>query len=248
LIAEKMHKHIELKNLFRKWDVIKQCLPILHIEEHDIKPKKPFYCVIPGHAKKKNTKSACILPPIKKNHVFVYADFHSSPPKNFFLPEVYMMQKYHERNIPVPKKVNKPEFTIWAMRLLVDAGILIPYPINAPRLPMDAPQHIKQMYEGFLLLLSIRWLYDKHVPAPFAWNFGKVWCDVSHRQMAEAFKWLLGKGYLIKKQDYSCPGRGKKVGLFLPGTKELVEERREHAQKTPILLNQKGEKPCEFYV
>ena len=163
-----------------------------------------FSCVLPGHEESKPSAS------IYKSDtgLYIYRDWHNKGGKEiFFLPEVYAAIRYKK-----VVELGKPEFTTWAIRLLVDLGFISQYPIKKKPLPKDVKPTVKKVYEGFCLLLGCKWLYSPGEPTPFSWRFAKSWCGVGERQAGEAIKYLLKHGYIkiVSKERF----RGRETALF----------------------------------
>jgi hypothetical protein len=49
-------------------------------------------------------------------------------------------------------RLRGPSVATWQLRLLVEAGILQPYPVSARPLPSDVRPAVRTVYDGFLLL------------------------------------------------------------------------------------------------
>ena len=163
-----------------------------------------FSCVLPGH--EESNPSASIYK--SDTGLYIYRDWHNKGGKEiFFLPEVYAAIHYKK-----VVELGKPEFTTWAIRLLVDLGFISQYPIKKKPLPKDVKPTVKKVYEGFCLLLGCKWLYSPGEPTPFSWRFARSWCGVGERQAGEAIKYLLKHGYIkiVSKERF----RGRETALF----------------------------------
>jgi hypothetical protein len=68
----------------------------------------------------------------------------------------------------------KPEMAVWQLRLLLAAGVLLPYPVHAATLPLKTPRHIRRVYDGWLDLLRTKWLHTPGEATAFTWAFAKV--------------------------------------------------------------------------
>jgi len=109
------------------------------------------------------------------------------------------------------RHLHGPELATWKLRLLVDARLLPPAPVEAPPLPADAPHFVRQVYAGFLRLLSVKWLHTPGAPSPFTWKFAARWCNVAERQAGAAIRELLRLGVV------RIVGMHERTALFLPG-------------------------------
>jgi hypothetical protein len=99
----------------------------------------------------------------------------------------------------------------WQLRLLVEAGLLEPYPVPARSLPPTVRPAIRRVYAGFLFLRACKWWHTPQAPAPFTWRFAAAWCGLGERHVREAMPWLLAHGWLRQV------GRHRNMALFLPG-------------------------------
>ena len=163
-----------------------------------------FNCILPGHEEKSGSAS------IYKSDtgLYVYRDWHKRDGKEiYFLPEVFAAIHYGK-----VVDLGKAEFSTWAIRLLVDLGLISPYPVNRKPLPKEVTPTVKKVYEGFCHLLGCKWLYSPGEPTPFSWRFAKAWCGVSERKAGEAIKYLLKHGYIriVKKERL----KGREMVLF----------------------------------
>lgn len=163
-----------------------------------------FKCILPGHEEDKGSAS------IYKSDtgLYVYRDWHKRDGKEiYFLPEVFAAIHYGK-----VVDLGKVEFSTWAIRLLVDLGLISPYPVNRKPLPEEVTPTVKKVYEGFCHLLGCKWLYSHGEPTPFSWRFAKAWCGVSERKAGEAIKYLLKHGYIriVKKERL----KGREMVLF----------------------------------
>jgi hypothetical protein len=107
-------------------------------------------------------------------------------------------------------RLRGPSVATWQLRLLVEAGLLEPYPVPARPLPLAALPAVRHVYEGFLLLLACKWWHTPEAPSPFSWCFAAAWCGLGERQVVEAMQWLLAQGLLRQV------GRHRNMALFLP--------------------------------
>jgi hypothetical protein len=107
-----------------------------------------------------------------------------------------------------------PSLATWQLRLLVEAGVLQPYPVPAHALPTRVRPTIRKVYEGFLFLLACKWWHTPHAVTTFTWRFAAAWCGVGTRQAGEAMHWLLAHGFVRQVGRYKGPVR--ETALFLP--------------------------------
>ena len=187
----------KIKNWYRSEDVVRALMNNLNLEGKKI--GQSFNCILPGHQEEKPSASFYQA----DNGTYVYHDFHGVDQEQFLmLPEVYASMHY-KKVVTLDKKkgltdttISTPEFSVWAIRLLVDLGFISPYEITIKELPKGIKPTIQKVYDGFIKLLGCKWLYSPGEPSPFSWRFAKVWCGVSERKTGEAIRWLIANNYL----------------------------------------------------
>jgi hypothetical protein len=103
-----------------------------------------------------------------------------------------------------------PSMASWFLRLLVEAGLYRLMAVLARRSPQTVRPAVRKVYEGFLLLLSCKWLRTPGAPTPFSWRFADDWCRLSEPHASESLQWLLGEGYIHQV------GKHRGTTLFLP--------------------------------
>jgi hypothetical protein len=110
------------------------------------------------------------------------------------------------------KAYGKVTFVVWAVRLLVDAGIVKPAIVLLPPCP-KLRNSVKQYYAGVELLYQVRWAYQPHYGNPFAMGrvFMSAWCGLTEQQAKDAIKDLLKAGVIHTAGQH---GRSR---LFAPG-------------------------------
>lgn len=129
---------------FSQESVVKKILPLLGLGEVEIGEK--FHCVLHPEGR----ASASILRPEKEGDPYMYMDFHEREPGHqaFPLPLVYYYVKRGKPGERI-KRLPKPTFLVWALRLLRDAGVIEGVRVDAPRLPDHAKVSVRRVYEGF---------------------------------------------------------------------------------------------------
>ena len=158
----------------------------------DVEVGKRFVCRLPGHSDMRtgarlywNVKSELASMTLK------YCDNHYESGEFWYsLPDVFASCNYGE-----VRRLSGVETTVWQLRLLIAAAVLLPYPVRAKSLPSDVPRHIKQLYNGFLDLLRAKWLHTPGEPTPFTWRFAAAWCGMhSAGSIVKGMQWLLKRG------------------------------------------------------
>jgi hypothetical protein len=110
-------------------------------------------------------------------------------------------------------KGRKVEHMAWRYRLLCEVGARVPVSIPHRTLPDDVKPVVRAVFEGFLLLLGIKWLAWPDSATTFSWRFGAAWCGVTQYAVGESMKWLLKGGY-IKETGAHTGKYGVKVAVF----------------------------------
>jgi hypothetical protein len=87
-----------------------------------------------------------------------------------------------------------PERSMWKRRLVFEADLFEPAPVTVEADP--PPEQLKAVWDGFLLLLALRWVTDPGGPAPFTVRFAAAWCGVSTRQAHEQLAELARRRFL----------------------------------------------------
>lgn len=175
---------------------------------------KKFVCVMPGHPQEH--KGAVLYwndTGDHASHTLKYADDHYDVgPRFYTLSEVFAA-----RNYGVSRRLHASELVVWQLRLLVAAGVILPYPVKARPLPDDVPRHVKRLYHGIVELFACRWLHTLGDPTPFTRDFAQAWCGIrSVDQIWQAMRWLQRSGYL-RLVGYHRPKAGRKTALYQLG-------------------------------
>lgn len=146
---------------------------------------------------------------------FVYRSFRLSTESEheqfFHLQDVYasLVTGRVQRNERPGGKAS-PSVATWALRLLVDAGVIAPAKVRHRRLSQDAPEAARTAYHGFLKLLGCKWLHSAGEASPYTWRFCSDWTGLSEWDAKAGIYWLLENGYLYTVSKY------KRTRLYLP--------------------------------
>jgi Bifunctional DNA primase/polymerase, N-terminal len=191
-----------LRLLFQRPDLALACAAVLGVPTDRV--GHAFLCVLPGHEEAHPSASLHWDP---KTGTLQYRDWHTRSGVAWYtLPDVRASLAYGRA-----VRLRGPSVATWQLRLLVEAGILAPYPVSARPLPAAVQPAIRLVYEGFLLLLGCKWWHTPEAPAPFSRRFAAAWCGLGERHVGEAMHWLLAQGWLRQV------GRYRGLALFLPG-------------------------------
>jgi hypothetical protein len=164
---------------------------------------RPFPCLL--HAETR--PSAALWRASETGHL-LYRDFHAEKHGgSAWLPLSRVRAELAGRRGPL----HGPELAVWRLRLGVEAGIFDAVDLETPAPPSDLSVQAVKVLGGFLHLLSVRWIREPDVPAPFAVDFASAWCGVGRRQAHEGFREIRNRGLVrLAGRD----GRG--TSLWLP--------------------------------
>ena len=208
-----------VKSLYGQEWVIRKILPLLGLGH--VKIGEKFRCVL----HEEEHPSAAVMRPEQPGDPYMYVDFHERENRRgFALPLVYYRLKTGKEGEAV-EWLPAPSFLVWSLRLLRDAGVIEPVKLEAARLPDDASEAVRRVYEGFRNLLSLKFLVDANDPSPYTWRFAQEWVGLSRRGVEKAMGWLLSHGYIRFVKYYHGEGLTGKIMLFLLGTRQLIRRR-----------------------
>ena len=191
-----------LRLLFQRPDLALACAAVLGVPTDRV--GHAFLCVLPGHDEAHPSASLHWDP---KTGTLQYRDWHARSGIQWYtLPDFRASLAYGQA-----VRLRGPSLATWQLRLLIEAGLLAPYPVSARPLLSAVRPAIRQVYDGFLLLLGGKWWHTPRAPTPFAWGFAAAWCGLEEQQVGEAMHWLLAQGWLRQV------GRYRQMALFLPG-------------------------------
>jgi hypothetical protein len=190
-----------LRLLFQHPDFALACAAVLGVPTERV--GSGFLCVLPGHEEAHPSASLHWDP---KTGAVQYRDWHARSGVAWYtLPDVRASLVYGRA-----VRLRGPSVATWQLRLLVEAGLLAPYPVPARQLHAEVRSAIRQVYEGFLLLLGCKWWHTPQASTSFSWRFAAAWCGLAERHVGQAMHWLLVHGWLRQV------GRYRGLALFLP--------------------------------
>jgi hypothetical protein len=167
-------------------------LPVDQIARGDESTSSNFHSPLPWR-QDKNPSCVAVM---KSGEDMAIHDFGDPYYKTYSLPRLKMFLAYRPKKPFNPKK-RGPEQLLWALRLLIDAGIIQPAEVaDLPPCPEDATPAAKKVHEGFRLLLACKGRVEGWAgePTVFASKFIAAWCDVAYRIGVEARKYLTDEG------------------------------------------------------
>jgi hypothetical protein len=191
-----------LRVLFQRPEVALRCAGVLGVPTARV--GQGFLCILPGHEERHPSASLHWDP---KTGGVQYRDWHTRDRVDWYpLPDVRASLAFGHA-----VRLRGPSVATWQLRLLIEAGILDPYPVSARPLPPKVRPTVRTVYNGFLFLLACKWWHTPQAPTPFAWRFAAAWCGLGARHVGEAMHWLLAQGFIRQV------GRHRQMALFLPG-------------------------------
>jgi hypothetical protein len=211
LVRESIEKR-ELKRLDADFIFISAVCDFLGIPANSFPsntlPSDAFLCVLPGH--EESHPSASIHS--DKSGAAIYHDWHvrNGCPEFLTLTDVYAAQQTGR-----VQALKGSSLATWKLRMLVDMNLIDAFPVTMPPLPLNVPETLRKVYEGFQFLLACKWLYEPYAPTPFTYRFGGDWCGVSQKVAQEEIQRL----YAMK--IVQCVGThkgmaGNDTALYLP--------------------------------
>lgn len=210
-----------------------------------------FHSIFPSH--RDENKSMGIRWNNTGTHLLVrdfanhYTDVYNQSDYN--LVRLYCVTQYNT-NVP---RLNGPEFTVWMMRMLVDAGML-----DIDDLMVKLPDTDKLsksqslMLESFQLLDAIKSSYIGYSgTTTFADKFSSAWCGLTPSTANRTKKALVSRGHLQVVGDYDCSA-GKRTDDFfvtklyrMPIKNDKTKKRGESYMKFLEALNSTVHIPVE---
>ncbi len=214
---------------------------------------KTFRCILPGHAEEHPSCSIYQSP----TGLWIYRDFHQRDgDKVFLIPEVfaslrYGMVKRLESRLTMMIRaglsredvLSDTELAVWARRLLWEAGLLTLPSVDMVPLPEDAPDYVRTVYDGFRLLVQIRWLFKMGESVTFSWRFASAWCGVGQYRVQQAMRYLLAED-IIRPSDLIRGPYGKEIATFLPSSVpvDIIREAVINRSRGPIDSSERAQK------
>ena len=121
------------------------------------------------------------------------------------------------------KTYGKVTLAVWAMRLLIESGIVKPAQVLLPACP-PMRKSVQQFYDGVKLLFQVRWAFKDHYGNPLTMGrvFMSAWSGLTEDQCRDAIKDLLKAGVIHTAGEH---GRSR---LFAPGYKPPATKNRAH--------------------
>src|SRR5215813_13125280 len=184
-----------LAALYKDLTIAWRCIAALGISASRVGEK--FLCPIHPEAH----PSASVYEDRKRGGLTIWC-WHERRP--YTIPQVRAKQVSGEVHL-----LRKPSTFIWGVRVLLEAHVVPParvvYRPLPNSLPVKVPTAVRKVYDGFILLLQCRWLYEPHQPVAYSRGFAGQWCGVSAFQAQQAMHWLHDHEYIVKASGYMKP-------------------------------------------
>ena len=114
------------------------------------------------------------------------------------------------------KAYGKVTLAVWAVRLLIESGIVKPPQVLLPPCP-PLRNSVQQFYDGVKKLFQVRWAFKNHYgnPVTMGRKFMSAWCGLSEDQCRTAIKDLLKAGVIL------TVGQHGRARTYAPGYQSL---------------------------
>jgi Bifunctional DNA primase/polymerase, N-terminal len=144
---------------------------------------------------------------------------------NLTLPQVRASLAYGKvTRIKDENEKSQPiEHLAWRLRLLYEAGVLRALEVPHRSLSGEVRAAVKAVYNGFLLLLGLKWHIWPGNGTTFSWRFAAAWCDVGRKAAELAMQWLMENGY-IRSVGESRSAYGKVAHVLMPSPVEAPKK------------------------
>lgn len=220
----KVRAPIPYPELSRSYEVAEAIMALLRCEVHK---GRTYSC--PFHQPDKQPSASLYLP-----HDEGFISLHDFHTGEFWpLPDVY-----HYAVTGKATKLKKGERAIWWLRALDELRFIARPRISARKLPENAPEAAKKLYDGFVYSLELRKLYDPNQAdvAPFAWRFAGEWCGgLSNNAVALGVAYLQNHGFIVK-----VGATTSRTSLYALGTAETTISTVPQSSSDVITLSPPG--------
>jgi Bifunctional DNA primase/polymerase, N-terminal len=150
-------------------------------------------CVLPGH--RERTPSATWFK--TDSGYYLYHDWHARSGDIYYpVPDVFAALV-----TGTTKSLPKPSRKTWRLRLMVEAGLLDPYPVEMKPFPDDMPKLLRHFCEGFRYLCACKWTYQERAPTMFTDAFAAGWCGIREGSIWKLRRLALAHGFIVAARD-----------------------------------------------
>lgn len=136
-------------------------------------------------------------------------------------------------------RLSPAEFTVWFMKMLVDAGIVDCLPVKQT----PAPNHEKLgkseqiVFDSFVELDAIKRMYKGYCgETVFADKFSSAWTGISATTVGRVKKRLVAKNYIEYTGVYDC-GKGKKDSIYKSPLYRLITDKEPKKMRIEGVIN-----------
>jgi hypothetical protein len=158
-----------------------------------VEDEQSFLCGLPGH--REQTPSASWFK--TRSGYYVYRDWHARSGHEYYpVPDVYAALVTGE-----PTRLPRPSRLTWRLRLLVELGLLAPYPVEMKALPEDAPDVLRHFCESFTVLCAVKWTHQPEAPTMFSDAFAAGWCGLREGSIWKLRRLALAHGSIVSARD-----------------------------------------------
>lgn len=174
-----------LRAVARDRDVALCCMATIGVVVGDL--NDPFQCVL---------HPECLARLVRgRNGEIVYKDGSLGDKRRRFLtlPGLRASLGYGK-----PRRLGGLELSLWRLRLLHDATLLLLPCITMPPTPEGCPGFVSRVRDGFELLVRCREWLEPGAPVAFARAFASAWCDLPPEQVRDALDYLVVHGAIVK--------------------------------------------------
>jgi hypothetical protein len=166
---------------------------LVRLEVASLEGRWPFLCVLPGH--RESTPSATWFK-TNSGH-FLYHDWHVRSGDEFWpVPDVFAAMVTGQ-----VKRLPRPSRKTWRLRLMVEAGLLDPYPVEMKPVPDDMPRLLRHFCERFRYLCACKWTYQERAPTMFSDAFAAGWCGIREGSIWKLRRLALLHGFMVVARD-----------------------------------------------
>jgi hypothetical protein len=177
---------------------------LVRLDASSMQGNWPFHCVLPGHGPDNDPSATWFK--TTSGH-FIYHDWHVRSGEDFWpVPDVFAALVTGK-----VKRLPKPSRKTWRLRLMVEAGLLDPYPVEMKPLPDDMPKLFLHFCERFRYLCACKWTYQERAPTMFSDEFAAGWCGIREGSIWKLRRLAVAHGFMVAARD----DQGRLV--YLPG-------------------------------
>jgi hypothetical protein len=181
------------KSFIDDWSCAQHLSRRVGLDEGLLASGQPFLCILPGHGE---SHPSATWFKTTSGH-FIYHDWHVKSGEAFWpLPDVFAALVTGQL-----KRLPKPSRKTWRLRLMVEAGLLEPYPVEMIPLPDDLPPLMRRFCEGFRYLCACKWTFQERAPTMFSDAFAAGWCGIREGSIWKLRRLALAHGFMVAARD-----------------------------------------------